>query len=246
MRTYLAAAKLAAERGEPLGVRFDGEKLTTNVSGAGHQVCREWADFFLTDAVSVGRTPDVWTYLDDVNRIELDVLRPDMIEAPWNHPSVLVDRYAYLPRGPMSMIGAEAELWRAGREMPIRHYEENVAMVYAIHHRGGPWILTSTISHMILENLRGVSVIVRSHISERVSLSERVFSEALSIPMLYETVHCSVVVNDQGALSKSQLMPGGVGTYAWAVREWGKDSVTESLLRSLEDERPIIHFEEIV
>lgn len=247
-RTYLSAWKLAKESGQKLSVRFDGETLALSRSGDGRQPTKSWAEMFLDEMNSLGLKPDIWTYLDSGDLITVDTLRDDVVEAPWVHPSVVIQSYAYLPlEAPVPMPSTVPADWKEGQGDPIFPVKETTAFLYAMLPVEGKWTVTPVISHAIMSQIRGVSVIVRSHISERVTLSEVKFSEALGIPHSYDAIHEAVVVSDEGALTKHLMNPLDQGTLGWAVKNWGKEEVLEKLQHSLDaDDRHIIHFEDII
>lgn len=244
IRTYIAAWDIAKERGQRLSVRFDGEMLTLPlVGGHGRTPSKAWAELFLGETYVLGMPPDAWIYLEDSDLVTVDVFREGVETKPWPNPSVMIDEFAYIKSGPIAMNDTTVSNWKAEGQVPILNLDGDSTFPYAFHKRDGKWIMSPVASHMMISHFRGVKTIVRSLISERVTSTEIKFASDLGMPMEYEAIHHAVIVNDEGALSKSRLETGDPGTLGWAVGEYGMDEVKRCLQKSLlEDDRPIIHY----
>ena len=245
-RTYLAAWLLAKERGETMSVRFDGDALAVGLGGVGHELSEVWADTFLNELQVLGVPPDRQTYLGKEHLMLIDRPREDLPIVPWPRPSVVEAGWSHLSSEDVETIDSNPDEWLPGGEVPMWLNPAEEVLPYAFLVRG-VWTVSPAISHMLYCHLRGVTAVVRSLISQRLSVTERLFAERLSIPLSYEVIHHAVVVTDEGALSKHRLQAADPGTLNWAIREHGPEFVRSALERSLrEDGRDIIPYAELL
>lgn len=245
LRTYLAAKKEAESRGLPLSVRFDEFDFIAP-NGYGHrgpsdnQQNVRWAQSFLNETTLLEVPPDVWSVFN--SKIVIDHINPDLEVVPVKSHVQFSEVACF--KIAREMVNKDDPLqWRAG--LPPPQFEIAELLPYAWHRWDGSWMLAELLTRMIYGRLRGVSLMVRSYLSQSLGFRERAYAENLKIPALDEML-TSVVVGDEGALSKSRLKVGDPGTVSWAIQQIGEQETLRRVRESLERTDEIIHYKEII